>query len=196
MPRVAPLPREELAEFEEFFATIDETMGFVPNSMLTLGRSPALLRGFAQLSAAALGEGAIPRDLKRLVAFVASNAAGCRYCQAHSSHAAERLGVPSEKIAAAFEFESSDLYTDAEKAALRLARDAALVPNETSDEHFAELRRHFDEVQIVELVGVISMFGWLNRWNDTMATELEGQPRMLASEHLVEHGWTVGKHGV
>jgi hypothetical protein len=43
MPRVEPLPREELAEFEPFFQLAEGAMGFVPNSLLTLGHSPALL---------------------------------------------------------------------------------------------------------------------------------------------------------
>ena len=47
----------------------------------------------------------------------------------------------------------------------------------------------------MELVGVISLFGYLNRWNDTMATELEGKPREFAEATLAGQGWAVGKHG-
>ena len=144
MPRVEPLTREELAEFEPFFAMIEGAMGFVPNSMLTLGRNPELLRAFAGLSGAVLMAGRIPRELKQLVALVASQAAGCRYCQAHTAHAASEIGVAAEKLAAAFEFESSDLFDAREKAALRIARDAAVVPNATTDEQFEALHRFFE----------------------------------------------------
>lgn len=194
MPRVDPLPRTELAEFEPIFQMIEQVMGFVPNSMLTLGRSPELLRAFGGLSSAVLGSSSIEPALRQLVAFVSSNAAGCRYCQAHSSHAGERVGVPTEKIEAAFEFETSDLFDDAERAALRLARDASLVPNETTDAHFDALRLHFSEKEIVDLVAVIALFGWLNRWNDTMATQLEDEARSFASSHLAPSGWSVGVH--
>jgi uncharacterized peroxidase-related enzyme len=194
MPRVAPVSREELAEFEPFFAMVEQVMGFVPNSMLTMGRSPDILRAFGALSGAVLVGSSIDPGLRQLVAFVSSNASGCRYCQAHTSHSAERAGVSAQKIELAFEYETSELFSDAERAALRLAQDASLVPNEATDAHFAALREHYDEKQIVEIVAVISLFGWLNRWNDTMGTELEGRPLDFAEQHLAERGWEVGRH--
>jgi uncharacterized peroxidase-related enzyme len=195
MPRIAALSREELSEFEDFFQLIEQAMGFVPNSMLTLGRSPEILRAFAALSGSVLMAGDLDRGLRQMVALVASTAAGCRYCQAHTAHSAEHVGVPSEKLGSVFDFEASPLFSQAEKAALRLARDAALVPNEASDAHFEELRQHFSDKQIVEIVAVISLFGWLNRWNDTLATALESGPLAFAERNLSDHGWSVGRHG-
>ena len=122
MPNVAPLNREELAEFEPVFKLVEQVMGFVPRSMLTMGRRPEILRGFAALMGAVLAGGTVDGSLKQLVAMVSSVTSGCRYCQAHTSHAAHRLGASEEKIAAAFDFESSPLFSDAERAALRLAR--------------------------------------------------------------------------
>jgi uncharacterized peroxidase-related enzyme len=135
----------------------------------------------------------LDRSLVQLVAHVASRAAGCSYCQAHTAHSAHRAGASEEKIAAAFEYETSALFDDAERAALRLANDAAVIPNAVTDEHFAELRKHFDDAQVVELVSVISLFGYLNRWNDTMATTLEADARGFAEQSLP--AWDVGKHG-
>lgn len=195
MPRVEPLPRETLAEFEPVFAMIEQTVGFVPNSMLTMGRWPELLQAFSGLVGTISAGTTLPRELKQLVAFVSSNAAGCRYCQAHTSHGASKLGISTEKIEHAFEFEDSALFSDAERAALRLAQDASLVPSAVTDAHFEALREHYDERQIVELVAQIALFGWLNRWNDTMATPLEGGPRDFGHSHLAPHGWELGSHG-
>jgi uncharacterized peroxidase-related enzyme len=194
VPNVEPLPRSELAEFEPVFQSIEGLMGFVPNSLLTLGRSPEILRGFGALSGAILGSSSIAPPLRQLVAFVASSAAGCRYCQAHTSHGAAKIGVAPEKLEAAFEFETSPLFDEAERAALRLARDAALQPNATTPEHFDALRRHFEERQIVDLVAIVSLFGWLNRWNDTMATALEEPALRFGRSHLEPAGWSAGKH--
>jgi len=192
---VAPLSRDQLAEFEPIFQLIEGAMGFVPRSMLTMGRIPALLQTFAGLSGTILGPGRIEPELKSLVSYVASRAAGCQYCQAHTSHTAHRRGVAEEKVAAAFEYESSPLFDERERAALRVAQLASLVPNETRPEHFEALRAHFDEAEVVELVAVISLFGFLNRWNDTMATELEDAPRAFGEQVLGRGGWTAGKHG-
>jgi uncharacterized peroxidase-related enzyme len=125
---------------------------------------------------------------------VASTAAGCRYCQAHTAAHASHLGVDADKIEALWDFERDERFSDAERAALRLARDAAQVPNAVDEEHFAELRQFYDDEQIVQIVATISLFGYLNRWNDTMATTLEPTPLAFATEHLVTRGWTADKH--
>jgi uncharacterized peroxidase-related enzyme len=194
MPNVEPLDREELAEFEQMFKMTESAMGFVPRSLYTMGRKPDLLRAFSATAFAVLGPGTVDPSLKQLVGMMASVSAGCRYCQAHTSASAKKTGAADEKIAAVFEFETSDLISDSERAALRLARDAGVAPNATTPEHFAELRKHFSDEQIVEIVAVISLFGYLNRWNDTMATELEDEPLAFASGTLASHGWQAGKH--
>ncbi len=194
MANVEPLPREALAELESFFQLAEGAMGFVPRSLYTMGRKPEMLRAFAGLTVAVLGPGKVEPGLKQLVAMVASVSAGCRYCQAHTSASASRTGVTAEKVAAVYDFATSPLFSNRERAALKLARDAGIVPNATTPAHFAELRNHFSEDEIVELVGVISLFGWLNRWNDTMATELEDEPFSFASAHLGSRGWEASKH--
>ena len=194
MQRVPALEREDLGEFESYFELVERTMGFVPNSMFTMGRRPEILRGFVELAGSVLGPGQIGGELKQLVAFVASNAAGCRYCQAHTSHNAVRQGASVEKLLAAFDFATNDLFSEAERAALRLANDAAIVPNAVSGAHFEGLQKHFTPEQIVELVAVVSLFGFLNRWNDTIATTLEQPALSFASGTLSEKGWRPDKH--
>ena len=68
------------------------------------------------------------------------------------------------------------------------------VPNEVTAADFDELKRHFDESQIVEIVGTIALFGYLNRWNDTMATQLETKAVDVANRAIGAVGWTAGKH--
>ena len=194
MARIAPLKRSELEEFEPFFQIVEQVMGFVPNSMLTMGRRPDILRGFTALTAPVLGPGKISAELKQLIAFVSSNASGCRYCQAHTSSSAKRAGASQEKIDAAFDYAASPLFSEAERAALALANDASLVPNAASDAHFEALARHYGDEEIVEIVAVIALFGWLNRWNDTMATALEDEPSAFAAQNLGSRGWKIGPH--
>lgn len=196
MPYVRPLTREALSQFEPFFQVAEQMMGgFVPNSLFTMGHRPEILQAFMVLAGTINGPGTVDPGLKQLAAYVASNAAGCRYCQAHTSAHAAHAGIQVEKIEHAFEFETHPVFSDAERAALRLARDSALVPNLVEATHFEALRRHFDEPQIVELVAVCALFGFLNRWNDTMSTTLESVPRSFAEQHLEASGWEVGKHG-
>lgn len=194
MPRIEPLKREDLAEHEPTFAAVEAALGVLPNSTLTMARWPELMRAFAELNAVVMGERRVSGVLKQMVAAMVSSAAGCTYCQAHTAHVATRRGADEEKIAALWEFETSPLFSDAERAALRVAQGAGCVPNGVTDEDMAELRRHFDDEEVVELVAVMANFGFLNRWNDTMSTELERSPLAWASERLAHAGWEAGAH--
>ena len=77
---------------------------------------------------------------------------------------------------------------------MRLARDAALAPSAADESHFSALGEHFSAAEIVEIMGVIAFFGFLNRWNDAMATTLEEEPLAFAREQLASRGWSAGAH--
>ncbi|HAY07562.1 MAG TPA: fusion protein [Hyphomonas sp.] len=171
-------------------------MGFVPNSLKIMARRPALMQGFLALAGALNGPSAIlPPQLRQLVAHIASAASGCRYCQAHTAHNARRAGAQEEKIAAVWEYETSPLFSESERAALSLAQAAGSQPNMAGPEHFEAVRRWYSDDEVAEIVGVIALFGFLNRWNDTLATPLEESPTAFAEAHLSDAGWTAGKHG-
>ena len=194
-PRLKPLPAEHSPELKETFEQYRKTLGFVPNSVLIMQRKPKMVKGLAQLLASIWEpDGAVDRGFKRLLAHVASRSAGCQYCMAHTAGGALVFGVDEAKVAAVWDYPTSPLYTPSERAALDLALAAGAVPNAVSDEMFTELKKHWSEEQIVEIVGVIAVFGFLNRWNDTMATPLEDEPIEVGEKFLAPRGWSVGKH--
>ena len=195
MPHLDPLPWEANPQFRERFQHYQDTRGFVPNSILTMQRRPAIAQAFMDLNRAVLYEGTVSEELKMLVSLITSQASGCRYCQAHMTNLASIYKASDAKIRAVWEYETSALFSPAERAALRLAFHAALVPNEAGAEHFDELKKHFDESQIVEIVATIALFGYLNRWNDTMATTLETRAVEVAERAIGTVGWSAGKHG-
>ncbi|MCZ7566237.1 MAG: carboxymuconolactone decarboxylase family protein [Burkholderiales bacterium] len=178
------------------FAAYEKSLGFVPNSALVMQRKPAILRAFAQLSAAINADpGAeVDRGFKRLLAHLASRTAGCQYCMAHTVEGAAHQGVAEAKLSAIWEYRTSPLYSAAERVALDFALAAAAVPNDVTDAMFAELKRHWTESQIVEIVAVIALFGFLNRWNDTFATPLEEEAIAAGEKYLARGGWQPGKH--
>jgi len=177
MSRITPIKLEELdTEMQAIMAETDKVMGFTPNDALVMAHKPDMFKAVGGMVRAVYQAGSVPLDLKKLVAVMTSSAAGCQYCEAHTQHGAMNEGIAAEKLAAIWEYQSSDLFTEAERAALDVARTAAFSPNETTDENFAKLKAFYTDEQIVELVGVIAMFGFLNRWNSTIATELEQTP--------------------
>ena len=195
MARIEPLPRTDLTEHEDGLAMVEAMMGFVPNSMPTMARVPGLLPAFQGLGAAVLMNDLVSPGLKQMIAMMTSAGSGCRYCQAHTSSNAVRMGESEEKLAAIWEYETSDHFDDAERAALRVAFGAGQSPNQVSDADFAELKQHWSDDQAAAIVAVIALFGFLNRWNDTMATTLEPEPIEFAERVLADGGWEPGKHG-
>ena len=193
--RIQPLPAEHSPELREQFESMRKNLGFVPNSILIMQRKPKMAKAFAQMTASIWDpDGKVDRGLKRLIAHVASRTAGCQYCMAHTAGGALHFGVEEKKLAAIWDYQTSPLFSRAEQAALNLAVAGASVPNAASGDLFVEMRKHWSEEQIVEIVGVIAMFGFLNRWNDTLGTPLEDEPIAVGEKFLAPHGWTPGKH--
>ena len=114
---------------------------------------------------------------------------------AHTAGASLRLGIDEKKLESVWENRTSALFDEMERVALDFSIAAAAQPNDVTDELFEQLKRHWSEGQIVEMAGVVAMFGFMNRWNDTMATPLEEEPIEVGEKHLAAHGWSVGKHG-
>jgi len=194
MARIQPVPRQDLPEFEDYFREIEQLAGYLPNAFLTVAHQPALLRGLQALSAALRSLNSVDTGLKVLMSHLASSAVGCRFCEAHTSKTATTNGVAASKIMSIWEFETSDLFSDAERAALRLALAMGQSPNAVTDQHFADLREYFDDAQIVEMIAAVCNFGFWNRWNDTVATDLEQPVYELANALLSPRGWTAAKH--
>ncbi len=170
-------------------------MGFAPNDVLTMAHWPELLEAMERLVQTIYKPGALDPVLKRLIATITSGAAGCRYCQAHTAHGAVQMaGGERNKIAKVWEYSTDPAFSDAERAALDLALAAGSQPNAATDDHFRELEKHFSKQEIMEIMGVISLFGFLNRWNDTLATELEDKPLDFASSTYSSDVWEPGRH--
>lgn len=196
MPRIDPLPPESVKDLASILESSKDRLGFLPNSQLILARRPEILRAYRELAMAINGPSStIGPQLRSMIAQMASRASGCGYCMAHTAHSGIRAGIPVEKEDALWEYETSPLFTEAERAALRVAQCAAQVPNAVTDTDFAELKKHYSDVQIVDIVSVIALFGFLNRFNDTVATELESSSIEAGKRFLEKRGWKIGKHG-
>lgn len=196
MTRIAPPSTPPNRGHTEIFQQCQERLGFVPMTLRVMAKKPELLTAwYALVTEVYLKPGEVPAPLKRLIAHTISRVAECPYSMAHTAEAAAQAGVPVEKIKAVFDCQTDPQFTDAERAALIVARAAGAVPNAVSDKKFDELPRHFSDDQVLEIVAVISLFGFLNRWQSTLALTLEDEPRAFAEQNLTDAAWTLGRHG-
>ena len=195
MPLVNPLHADHDLETKALADFFNETLGFCPNSVLTMQHRPAISKAFINLNKAVMAnEGKVTSALKRMIAWVSSNATGCRYCQAHAIRAAERYGAEQEQLNNIWDYKTHPAFSNAERAALDFSLAASQIPNAVDETIKTELYKYWNEGEIVEMLGVISLFGYLNRWNDSMATTLEHDAINSGNQYLGKHGFEVGKH--
>ncbi|TNF58372.1 MAG: carboxymuconolactone decarboxylase family protein, partial [Burkholderiales bacterium] len=141
MARLQPLPPETTPELKQHFDFFQGTLGFTPNSVLTMQRKPKLAQALAVLNAAVMDpQGEVDLGFRRLIGHVVSKVSGCLYCQAHTLLGAKNFGISEAKLADVWTYASSPHYSERERLALDFALAAASQPNAVTDGQFAQLR--------------------------------------------------------
>ena len=194
-PLVSPLDRNSTKQAKEMATFYDETLGFTPNSLFTMMHRPRIAKAFLEMNQAVMeNKGSITSSMKREIAYLSSMTTGCRYCEAHAIRAAERYGSSKKRLENIWEYKSNAAFSESDRAMFDLAIAASQVPNGVSEEIKARAKKFFSDGEIVEILGVVALFGYLNRWNDSMGTELENPAVKSAEKILKVMGWEVGKH--
>ena len=194
-PLVLPATENGDLEFQNLIQFFNETLGFCPNSVKTMYHRPEIAYAFIALNKAVMeNKGRVTSALKRMIGYISSNVAGCRYCQAHTIRAAERYGAEVDKMENIWEFKTHPAFTESERVALEFALASSSIPNNIENDLADRLRKHWDQGEIVEILGVIALFGFLNRWNDSMGTEIEDGAIESGEKFLAKVGWNTGKH--
>jgi uncharacterized peroxidase-related enzyme len=194
-PLVSPLENPDDQELQNLITFYNETLGFCPNSVKTMFRRPAIAYAFINLNKAVMeNKGNVTSDLKRFVGFISSQHTGCEYCQAHTIRAAERYDATQEKLKHIWDYQTHPAFSEAERVALDFALKSSMIPNQVDDEIATKMRFHWSDDDIVEILGVVALFGFLNRWNDSMGTPIEEGANESGLQYLKSNGWTAGKH--
>ncbi|MBK9636921.1 MAG: carboxymuconolactone decarboxylase family protein [Bacteroidetes bacterium] len=194
-PLVNPKSSVNDPELQKLIAFYNETLGFCPNSVMTMHHRPIIAQSFIEMNKAVMeNKGRVTSALKRLIGYISSYTAGCNYCQAHTIRAADRYGAVESQLQNIWDYKTHPSFSEAERAALDFALAASVIPNAVNDEIAEALRKHWDEGEIVEILGVVALFGFLNRWNDSMGTQMESGAIESGEKFLKEKGWSVGKH--
>lgn len=194
-PLVSPIDRNVNKEAQEMAVFYEETLGFTPNSLFTMMHRPRIAAAFLEMNQAVMeNKGRVTSALKRQLAYLSSMTAGCRYCEAHAIRAAVRYGSEEDKLQHIWEYKTYEAFSEAERAVFDFTIAASQIPNGVNDELSENLRKHWDDGEIVEILGVVALFGYLNRWNDSMGTQLEEPAADDGNKYLGQKGWNRGKH--
>jgi len=177
--RIQPLASTDLPALEDLVASA----GYRPNALMTMAKHPTLLPAILQLvQSTARATGEVERELRTLLACEASRNAGCFYTTTHLAHSVHHQGVPLAKLADLDRYATSSHYTERERAALALATVGGTLPMGDPAPAFERARRNFSEAELLELVAAVATFGFFNRWNSLIGSELEDVPGELVEQ--------------
>ncbi|MEM7004747.1 MAG: hypothetical protein AAF498_02615 [Pseudomonadota bacterium] len=152
---------------------------------------------------------AISLEMKWSLFFVYQLASGCVHCQAHGAYGIfqeieddylydevpqAELPVVAAKIRSLMDFERAAHLSDGEKAAFRLARDAGTSPGRTTAAHIEELRRHYSNEVIQEIIATLVLTPWLSTVMQSQATVTDQRSMSWTLRHLGPAGWNAGIH--
>jgi uncharacterized peroxidase-related enzyme len=166
---VNPLTQEQAPpEAQEVFEKLAARSGKVPNMFAAMAHRPDALKTFLPLYATVINQGTIEAKYKELAYLRASMVNGCEYCTRAHSASSKRSGVTPEQIAALPFYNRSPLFDEKEKATILYADRVTRAATTIRAAELEELRKFYDEGQIVELTLTICMANFTNRFNDAL----------------------------
>jgi uncharacterized peroxidase-related enzyme len=172
MSRISRVDRSEVApDIAGLYDKVFAQRGNVPNMFRVMAHRPEIFSTMQAHFAAVLNTGTVPTRLKELIIVRTSQLNQTPYCLASHTALARKLGWTDEQLANLAGWAQRDDFTPAEKAAIRLAETVTRDAHSLSDEQFAELRTHYSEGEIVELLCAIGLFNYFNRFNDALRME-------------------------
>jgi uncharacterized peroxidase-related enzyme len=179
---VLPLVSDEEAspEVRAVFEKFRNALGFVPNLVRLWSQSSLLFPALTQLEAVVGAAGKVPSAIKELAMARTSELNGCPYCKAFHHERLRKLGESADKSSAIrgehLEEAASGLFTEEERAALRLA-DEMTLDVQASRATVERVAKLFGNEGAVELMTCIAMLNLDNRMAYSAALPPDTFPR-------------------
>jgi uncharacterized peroxidase-related enzyme len=172
MSRISKLDRSEVApDMAALYDKIFAQRGNVPNMFRTMAHRPEIFATMMAHFAAVLNTGTVSNRLKELIIVRTSQINVTPYCLASHTILARNLGWSDDQLSNLAQWQTREDFTQAEKAALRLAETVTRDANSLSDQQFAELKSFYNDGEIVELLCSIGLFNYFNRFNNALRME-------------------------
>jgi uncharacterized peroxidase-related enzyme len=172
MSRISRLDRNQVTpDLAALFDKVFAQRGNVPNMFRVMAHRPEIFATMQAHFGAVLNTGTVSTKLKELIIVRTSQVNDTPYCLASHTILARGLGWSDDQLNHLAEWSKRDDFTPAEKAAIRLAETVTRDAHAVTDEQFAELRNHYSEGEIVELLCAIGLFNYFNRFNNALQME-------------------------
>lgn len=174
-----PIVTDDEASPEQavLFEHCRKMLGRVANAMRVAAHAPKIAQALLGFMIPTLREeitGALDIRVKALAILKTSMLNGCAYCIGHNTALGRAVGFSDDQIAALDgDYQGSELFTPAEKAAIAWAECLTLRTYRQKPEVMAELKRNYSNEQIVEITMVSGYFNFWNRFTDSLQVDIE-----------------------
>ena len=164
MALISSLEKDQINEIaKEIYERFERETGKVPEWAKVMAHRPEILKEFVELFKTIMGQGEIEPLLKWKIALIVSQTLKCPFCVDVSENMLKKLGADEETLK-----KIKELSTE-EKEILELVKDVTLDGHLDQPELFDMLKEKFNEAQIVEIISVMGLFNYINRFNNTLA---------------------------
>ncbi len=180
-----PEPASATGDTARFFVAAKRLLGCVPNAVRIWAHIPhvgKLLLPFQVAIERAGAGGVLPGALKVLVIARTSHISSAHYTLAHAVAMANAEGVTEDRLEelATVQCVSSPRFSAREHAALVWAGHVAQNTAKHHDAVFEELKRHFNDAEIVELTGLCAETNMVNRVYNALRVPVESAEVLAA----------------
>ena len=158
---------EANGDIKELFQRTKDKSGDVPKWMRVMANRPAILDLFEKLFSVTMGPGLVEQDNKWKMAYRISKLNKCQLCIGIVENQLKKMGVSKEDMDEVVNHEKTKMKPD-EKIAVKYAEKVTEDATKVDDEFFKELKKYYNDAQIVELTSVIGLFNYVNRFNDSL----------------------------
>jgi len=125
---------------------------------------PKMMTGMGRFNQAVRKGKSVDERIKNLVELKGAQMIGCEFCVDLGSQICRNSGLSDSELLDLPQYQSSDLFTDREKAALDYAVAVMRTPVEVTDELFTRVRSYFNDRQLVEITALLTLVN-VDRFN-------------------------------
>jgi AhpD family alkylhydroperoxidase len=165
-------PRTPMYRLAEWYAR--RTYGVLPDPLAAMAHNTRVLLTDAGFETSVARWNRLDPTLKSLAEMAAAVTIGCSWCVDFGYWERTRHGIDPVKMREVPRWRDSDVYTDLERQVMAYAEAVTATPPTVTDEMVAELRRHLDDAELVELTMMVAVENVRSRFNSALGLTSQG----------------------
>ncbi len=164
MAIIKSLDKDQTNEIaQKIYSDFEEQAGSVPEWVKVMAHKPEILKEFTELFKTVMNTGELEPYLKWKIAYVVSETLKCEFCVSVTVSMLKKMGATDDLLSDIKEMKN---LKEGEKEILELVKDVTEDGHLDNPEIMDKLKDKLSEAELVEVVSVIGLFNYINRFNN------------------------------